>query len=67
MEDDTVFTKRFIECVKKPHPERSDQVSKPTLAVYIHLNLRSDPPDLKVKTLFFIDSRLCVCITGEGQ
>lgn len=26
MEEDAVFTKRFVESVKKPHEERSDQV-----------------------------------------
>ena len=27
MEEDLVFTKRFIDCVKKPHSERSEEVS----------------------------------------
>lgn len=27
MEEDSVFTKRFLDCVKKPHPERTEQVS----------------------------------------
>lgn len=26
MEDDTVFTKRFVGCVRKPHLERTEQV-----------------------------------------
>lgn len=26
MEEDQVFTKRFVECVKKPSEERSEQV-----------------------------------------
>lgn len=27
MDEDLVFTKRFLDCVKKPHPERTEQVS----------------------------------------
>lgn len=27
IEEDSVFTKRFIDCVKKPHAERADKVS----------------------------------------
>lgn len=26
MEEDNVFTKRFIDCVKKPHQERTEEV-----------------------------------------
>jgi hypothetical protein len=26
MDEDLVFTKRFLDCVKKPHPERTEQV-----------------------------------------
>ena len=32
--DDDFFTKRFVECVKKPHEERDGQVHMHTLHVY---------------------------------
>ena len=33
MDEDSVFTKRFVESVKKPHEERTDQVSKAVVGI----------------------------------
>ena len=28
MDEDIIFTKRFVDCIKKPHSERTEEVSE---------------------------------------